>query len=100
MIFVFNNLKYDTDKMELISTKCQRIFMQTLCFLGTSTSHKHYASCVQLFKSAKGNWLLTYEKECGSQTYGEALTEREAKNLLLKYDLKAYEKLFGELEDA
>ena len=44
-----------------------------------------------------GNWLLTFEKDF--ITCGEALSSEEAQNLLLKYDVDAYEKIFGELEE-
>ena len=30
MIFVINDLKYDTDKMELISEKCEYVYTYTL----------------------------------------------------------------------
>ena len=96
MIFVFNNLKYDTDKMELISTKCEHTYISS--FFGDPI--KWHASNVKLFKSKKENWLLTYEKNNLDNVYGVALSEEKAKNLLLNYDLEVYEKLFGELEEA
>lgn len=30
MIFVINDLKYDTDKMELISEKCEYVYTYTM----------------------------------------------------------------------
>ena len=80
MIFVINDLKYDTDKMELVSKKCD--------------GHD-----VQLWRSVRGRWLLTYTRGY-STTYAKTLTEQEAKNMLKKYDLYRYEELFGELEEA
>lgn len=94
MIFVINNLKYDTDKMELVSTKCKYSY--------SSTSFNvivHYIGrAVKIFKSLKNHWLLTYETDY--KYCAVALSEDEAKVYLIKYDVKAYEKYFGELEEA
>ena len=49
MIFVINNLKYDTDKMELISDKCEYTF-DVLIF---GVSIKYYGKNVKLWKSKK-----------------------------------------------
>ena len=84
MVYVFNNLKYDTDKMDCISTKC----MYTLNLLDRAVK-------VRLYKSLKGRWLIVF-KQGGAR----AIDEEEAKHMLLKYDLNTYEKIFGELEDA
>lgn len=95
MVFVINELKYDTDKMELISEKCEYTWNSILI----TTSITCYAKNVKLWRSKKGNWLLTYEKEFGI-TRGVSLPENGAKELLLQYDIDAYEKIFGELEEA
>ena len=96
MIFVINDLKYDTDKMELISEKCEYVY--------TYTMFNGYDFCsqgkdVQLWRSVHGRWLLTYNRGL-STVYAKTLTEQEVKNLLKKYDLDKYEALFGELEEA
>lgn len=94
MIFVINDLKYNTDKMELVSTKCKYSYTSNL--LGVSI---HYlAKNVQIFKSLKNRWLLTYETEY--ENCAKALSEEETKKFLIQYDLEAYEKYFGELEEA
>lgn len=54
---------------------------------------------VQMWRSARGRWLLTYTLEY-STVYAKAFTEQEAKNLLKRCDLDKYEDLFGELEEA
>lgn len=54
---------------------------------------------IQLWRSIRGRWLLTYNRGY-SIVYAKALTEKEVKNLLMKYDLDKYEELFGELEEA
>ena len=97
MIFVTDNLKYDTDKMELISEKCEYIY--TWIFTLTNTEMRSYGKDVKLWKSKKGNWLLTYRTDY-YDSRGVKLLEEEVKKLLLKYDLQKYEELFGELEEA
>ena len=94
MIFAINNLKYDTDKMDLISEKCEysyasALFNMQLRYLGRD---------VKLWRSKNNRWLLTYNKDFN--TVGKSLTEEEAKNLLIKYDLNKYEEIFGGLEEA
>lgn len=95
MLFVINGLKYDTDKMELISNKCKWLH-KGLWFLG---QHElAYYVDANLYKSIHNRWLITYE--CGASTYAVAITEKKASNLLKDYDLEKYEQLFGELEEA
>lgn len=96
MIFVIDNLKYDTDKMELISEKCK--YSYTWVFTLTATEVRSYGKDVKLWKSKKGNWLLTYRTDYGSK--GVRLIEENVRKLLLDYDFSKYEELFGELEEA
>lgn len=95
MIFVINNLKYDTDKMELVSDKIKYTYTWT-SIIGMKM--KNSGKDVKLWKSKKGNWLLTYRKDYVLK--GVKLLEEEVKKLLLEYDLQKYEELFGELEEA
>ena len=96
MIFVINNLKYDTDKMELISDKCKWNYTHVTSILRGITLYRKDA---KLYKSEKNNWLLTYT--AGYDVVNAiALDENKVKSLLLNYDLDVYEKLFGELEEA
>lgn len=97
MIFVFDNLKYDTDKMELISEKCE--YTYTWTFVLTDTQMSSIAHKVKIWRSKKGNWLVTYTKQGYSGNFANTLTEIEVKSLLLRYDLSKYEELFGELEE-
>lgn len=92
MLFVINNLKYDTDKMKLISTKCEWRWKGSLMDLYFDPRE------VKLFRSDKGRWLLVYKTDY--KTVGQAMTEEAAKNLLKRFDIDAYEKMFGELEEA
>ena len=96
MIFVIDNLKYDTDKMELISEKCEYIYTWTFTLINTRMSS--YGKDVKLWKSKKGNWLLTYSTDY--KLIGVKLSDEDVKKLLLEYDLQKYEELFGELEEA
>lgn len=96
MIFVIDNLKYDTDKMELISDKCEYTYTWKFTLLRTEMSG--YGKDVKLWRSEKGNWLLTYRTDY--TTKGVKLSEKDVKKLLIKYDLPKYEEIFGELEEA
>lgn len=92
MLFVINDLKYWTDKMKLISTKCEWRWKGSLMDLYFDARE------VKLFRSDKGRWLLVYKADY--KTVGRAMTEEEAKNLLKRFDIDTYEKMFGELEEA
>lgn len=98
MVFVIDNLKYDTDKMELISEKCE--YSYTWVFILTDTEMHGNAHNVKIWRSKKGNWLVTYTKQGYFGNFANTLTEIEVKSLLLRYDLSKYEELFGELEEA
>lgn len=94
MIFVSNNLKYDTDKMELISEKCQEFWESSL------TQMRFRAKDVKLYRSKNNNWAITYRKDSNTCLFARALTEDEAKAKLIERDLEKYEEIFGEIEEA
>lgn len=94
MIFIIKKLKYDTDKMKLISDRCS--YSYECIFLGRT--FRYCGRNVKLWKSDKGNWLITYETDY--ENCGKAITENEAGDLLLKYDVEKYEEIFGKLEEA
>ena len=94
MIFVIDNLKFDTSKMELVSRRCQYNYESTFFNWTVSYTGKN----VKLFRSKKGNWLLTYETDY--KICGVRLQENEAKNLLIKYDVQMYDQIYGELGEA
>ena len=96
MVFVIDNLKYDTDKMELISEKCEYTYTRTLTLINTEM--RSSGKDVKLWKSKKGNWLLTYRTDYSSRAV--KLLEEDVKKFLLKYDLPKHEELFGEIEEA
>ena len=95
MVFVINKLKYDTDKMILVSEKCS--YAYNTYFLNSKI--KYVGENVKLWKSAKGNWFLTYE-DYFENKYGKVMDKNEVEELLIKYDLEKYEEIFGELEEA
>lgn len=95
MIFIIKNLKYDTDKMELISEKIKYTYEWKMAFTGTRMIS--YGKNVRLYKTKKGRWFLTYDSDY--HHYGKVLDEAEVKSLLMQYDLIKYEELFGELEE-
>ena len=96
MIFIINNLKYDTDKMEIISRKCRVQYPSAFY----SDFVNQYGRETILWKSKKGNWLITYKKCSNGTVYAEALTSTQAMSLLVQYDVETYEKIFGEIEEA
>ena len=96
MVFVIDNLKYDTDKMKLISEKCK--YTYTWTFTLTNTEMRSYGKDVKLWLSSKGNWLLTYNTDYSTRAV--KFSVEQVKEILMKYDLEKYELLFGELEEA
>ena len=94
MICVINQIKYDTDKMEMVSDKIRCEYK--LRFL--SHSYWRDGKNVRLWRSHKGRWLMTYDSD--SNSYAMPMTETQAKEKLMMYDIATYERLFGELEEA
>ena len=72
MVFVIKGMKYDTEKMRKVATV-----------------KKWYREDTFL------NRAMFYSK-----SMGEAITEEEAKELLMRYATPIYEKMFGELPEA
>lgn len=95
MLFVIDNLKYETEKMELVSEKVKKCVTTYIRFLDSKIPNMYDA---KLYRSEKGRYLITWEQ--GYSVYAMAIGEAKAKELLLKYDYKKYEELFGELEEA
>lgn len=56
MVFVIDNLKYDTDKMELISDKCE--YFYTWIFILTNTEMRSCGKDVKLWKSKKRKLVI------------------------------------------
>ena len=85
MQFVINGMKYETDNMEMVAEvkKWYRVdnTLTRAMYPGKEVGREY--AC-QLWKSAKGNWLLTHEEDY----------------LLMRYATGIYEKLYGELPEA
>lgn len=99
MIFIIRGMKYDTDKMEKVADvkkwyRVDDIFSRAL--YGNQKVGKYY-KC-ELWRSKKGNWLLTCEYDY--KIMGESISESEAKELLLRCAPDEYEKLFEEIPEA
>lgn len=99
MLFIINGMKYNTDNMEKVADvkkwyRIDNIFIQT-AYQGKEVGRNY--DC-ELWKSQKGNWLLTHELDY--KVVGQAITEEEAKELLMRYALDIYEKEFEEVPEA
>ena len=79
MRFVIQGLKYDTDKMKKIANV-----------------KKWYKTNSLLVKA---NWLLTHTEDYNTKV-GHAITEEEAKSLLMRYAPDIYETEFEKIPEA
>ena len=95
MLFIIDNLKYETEKMELVSEKVKKGVTTYIGFLDSKILNTYDA---KLYRSTKGRYLMTWDQ--GYNTCAMAIDEAKAKELLLKYDYRKYVELFGELEEA
>lgn len=100
MKFVINGMKYDTDKMERVAG-VRKWYQNESALMEMLYPGKEVGSTYkcELWRSEKGNWLLTHEEDFGTK-YGEAVTEEEARKLLMGYATATYERMFGELPEA
>lgn len=89
MIFIDEKtkLKYNTDKMEMISHKC-KIRIRFGIVLKA-----------KIYKSKKGNWLGVAKWTDGTEE-AKTLSKDEVKRILLSNDVETYEKVFGKLKEA
>lgn len=99
MKFVIGGLMYDTDRMKKVADvkkryKTDNIFVRALH--GTKDVGITYGC--ELWKSKKGNWLLTHN-EYGS-IMGEAIKEDEVRELLMRYATETYELEFEKIPEA
>lgn len=89
MIFIINDMKWDTDKMELVSDKIDWKYPGFWLMIPVK-------GC--LWRSKKGNWLITYKSN--GNDCAEVISSKEAMRKLLNEDYKKYEELFGQIEEA
>lgn len=92
--FIIHNKVYDTDKMEHIGTVKKSYEVDV--WWGDPIIKRYLC---EVFRSEKGNYLLVSKRDL-NDLWGEAITEAEAKKLLMHHDYENYAKFFGELEEA
>ncbi len=90
-IDIENKVKYDTDKMELVSTKIRVEYGRP--FWDTQSLRSG-----RLYRSKKGKWLAVAEGK--NLEVPVMVSEEKAKEMLIQYDVNKYEEIFGELEEA
>ncbi len=100
MRFVIQGLKYDTDKMKKIANvkkwyKTNSLLVKAI--YGNEEVGTTY-DC-ELWRSEKGNWLLTHTEDYNTKV-GHAITEEEAKSLLMRYAPDIYETEFEKIPEA
>ena len=100
MKFVIQGLKYDTDKMKKIANakkwyKTNSLLVKAI--YGNEEVGTTY-DC-ELWRSEKGNWLLTHTEDYNTKV-GHAITEEEAKSLLMRYAPDIYETEFEKIPEA
>lgn len=100
MQFVIKGMKYNTENMEKVAEvkKWYQIDNIWTCAVYPGKEVGREYPC-ELWKSEKGNWLLTHEEDYTIK-YGEAIQEEEAKALLMRYATATYETMYGELPEA
>lgn len=104
MIFIDGNLKYDTDKMELISDKT-KVFVKlkglTLALYKALTFNNNITGIYvkgKIYKSKKSRYIEVYNHNDNIQA--NPLSKRKVKKILKKYDYLKYEELFGKFKEA
>ena len=100
MLFIISGMKYNTDNMENVA-KVKKWYQIDNIWTRAAYPGKEVGRVYEceLWKSEKGNWLLTHEVDYG-KNMGEAITEEEARELLMRFATPIYESLFGELPEA
>ena len=96
--FIINDLIYDTEKMEYIA-EVRKWYEYTGILekriFGDGVGKKY--DC-KLYRSKRGNYFIEHERNY--RIIGEAITKKEAKELLKCCAYEKYAELFGELEEA
>lgn len=104
MKFVIQGLKYDTDKMKKIAN-VKKWYETNSPLVKAIYGNREVGTTYdcELWRSEKGNWLLTHTEDYNTKV-GHAITEEEAKSLLMRYAPDIYETEFekntGSIEKA
>lgn len=100
MRFVINGLKYDTENMEKVANVKKWYGSRNQLVKALYNNVKVGTTYIcELWKSKKGNWLLTHTEDYATEI-GQAITEEEAKDLLMRYAPDIYETEFEEIPEA
>lgn len=92
MIRIIDGLKYDTDKMELVAKYTYTY--GSYRYGSFSACHVMHNKTCQIYKSKNGRYL---EIDDGIWI---PIAEGDVKKILMAHDVAAYEKIFGEVEEA
>lgn len=100
MQFVIKGMKYNTENMEEVA-EVRKWYRVNNFFFSATCPGKEIGREYQckLWKSEKGNWLLTHEGDY-REVFGEAIQEEEAKKLLMNYATAIYETMYEKLPEA
>lgn len=94
MIFIHNDLKYDTDKMEKIVEYTEYRDNIDLFAFG------QIAIKCEVYRTRKGRWCRVRTGAGHKKSELEILTDYQAKDILKVRDIHTCEKYFGEFEEA
>lgn len=100
MKFVIQGLKYDTDKMKKIAN-VKKWYETNSPLVKAIYEYREVGTTYdcELWRSEKGNWLLTHTEDYNTKV-GHAITEEEAKSLLMRYAPDIYETEFEKIPEA
>lgn len=100
MKFVIQGLKYDTDKMKKIAN-VKKWYETNSPLVKAIYGNREVGTTYdcELWRSEKGNWLLTHTEDYNTKV-GHAITEEEAKSLLMRYAPDIYETEFEKIPEA
>lgn len=94
MVFIHDNLKYDTDKMEKVVEYTEYRDNTDLFAFG------QIAIKCEVYRSKKGRWCRVRTRAGYKKGELEVLTDYQAKEILKVRDVITCEKYFGEFEEA
>ena len=100
MKFVIQGLKYYTDKMKKIAN-VKKWYETNSPLVKAIYGNREVGTTYdcELWRSEKGNWLLTHTEDYNTKV-GHAITEEEAKSLLMRCAPDIYETEFEKIPEA
>ena len=94
MIFIHDNLKYDTDKMEKVIEYEEVVHNSDI--LGNEPKTVE----IKVYRSKKGRWCMLYFLPGNQEPIWDTLTHSGAKKILMERDIDLCEKYFGKFKEA